>query len=293
MERRQIRDTNFHTATEVLSHKDFIENDIILYDNMGKAPIPSEPRRMTFILVALCTQGTAKYTVDTQEKEIQANDVIIISERHVVDNYSASNDLEGLCLMMSVNFFYETIRNVSDISSMFLFSRNHPVVSLSPHEADVFKNYFALLKQKTAEVDNHFRRNVAQALILAMFYDLNSVIYRVQTSTAQRQTRADSIFTRFIMLVEENYKQERRVSWYADCLCISPKYLSETVKQVSKRTPNNWIDSYVTLEMRLQLKNSSKSIKEIAHDLNFPNQSFFGKYFKENVGMSPSEYRRK
>ena len=61
---------------------------------------------------------------------------------------------------------------------------------------------------------------------------------------------------------------------------------------ISKRTPNEWIDSYVTLEMRTMLKNSSKSIKEIAKELNFPNQSFMGKYFKEHVGMSPSEFRR-
>ena len=80
-----------------------------------------------------------------------------------------------------------------------------------------------------------------------------------------------------------------------DCmpdLKISPKYLSEVVKQVSKRTPNDWIDHYVILELRVLLRNSTKSIKEIAKEMNFPNQSFMGKYFKENVGMSPSKYRK-
>ena len=76
-------------------------------------------------------------------------------------------------------------------------------------------------------------------------------------------------------------------------MCITAKYLSETVKQVSKRTPNEWIDSYVTLEVRVLLKNSTKAIKEIALELNFPNQSFLGKFFKEHVGMSPSAYRKK
>jgi AraC-like DNA-binding protein len=103
--------------------------------------------------------------------------------------------------------------------------------------------------------------------------------------------RADALFSQFIGLLEENFRKERRVSWYAEQLKITPKYLSELVKQVSKRTPNDWIDSYVLLEIRVLLKNSTKSIKEIADDLNFPNQSFFGKYFKEHMGMSPSEYR--
>jgi AraC-like DNA-binding protein len=64
------------------------------------------------------------------------------------------------------------------------------------------------------------------------------------------------------------------------------------VKHVSKRTPNEWIDNYVTLELRIMLKNSTKNIKTIAKEMNFPNQSFLGKYFKEHVGMSPSDYRK-
>ena len=124
-----------------------------------------------------------------------------------------------------------------------------------------------------------------------MFYDLSNVIYRVQQDH-KPQSRADVIFTKFIKLVENYYKQERRVGWYAQQLCITPKYLSETVKSVSRRTPNEWIDNYVTLELRVLLKDSTKSIKEIAEELNFPNQSFLGKYFKEHVGMPPSEYRK-
>ena len=73
---------------------------------------------------------------------------------------------------------------------------------------------------------------------------------------------------------------------------ISPKYLAETIRQVSHKTPNDWINYYVILEMRVLLKNTTKSIKEITELMNFPNQSFFGKYFKEHVGMSPSDYRK-
>ena len=109
---------------------------------------------------------------------------------------------------------------------------------------------------------------------------------------SMRQTRAEIIFTKFIKLLEGNFKQERRVGWYAEQLNITPKYLSETIKNVSRRTPNEWIDNYVTTEMRIQLRNSTKSIKEIAEEMNFANQSFLGKYFKEHVGISPSEYRK-
>lgn len=288
---KKIEETDIRNTKE-WERACFVEDGITVTENMSAAPIPNGPRRINFILLALCTRGEARYTVDMQEQTVRQNDVIIISERHVIDNYETSPDIAGICISLSVKFFYETISNVSDISALFLFSKNHPVVSLSQQEADTFKSYFYMLKDKIADRENHYRRELARTLVLAMFYDMSNVIYRVQQRYDKRQTRADVIFTRFIHMVEENFRQERRVGWYAEQMCITPKYLSETVKSVSKRTPNEWIDRYVTLEMRLMLRNSTKSIKEIAIDLNFPNQSFLGKYFKEHVGVSPSEYRR-
>lgn len=253
--------------------------------------MPSEPRRMNFILIGLCTRGEVMYQLDTQKQIIKEGDILIVSDRHVVEGYQHSADMEGLCMMLSVNFYREIIQNVSDVSSLFLFSRQHPVMSLEQKEIDTFKEYFQVIKQKISDEANHFRKDLIKTLLLAMFYDLSNIIYRVKND-GKPQTRAQIIFTRFIKLVEQNFRQERRVSWYAQQLCITPKYLSETVKRASQRTPNEWIDNYIILELRVQLKNSTKTIKEITEELNFPNQSFMGKFFREHVGMSPSEYRK-
>ena len=289
---KNIRNTNFRIAQEDHSTSDFIADDIILSEKLTTLAINAQPRRMTFILVALCTEGNAQFTIDTQRHDVKKNDIIVISDRHIIDDYTASDNTNGLAMMMSVNFFYEVINDVRDVALLFLFSRNHPVVSLNEDEVQTFKEYFFFLKKKVADTTNHFKRDLVRTMVLAMFYDLSNVIYRVQQVENKRQTRADDIFTRFIKLVEDNYKKERRVSWYAEQLPITPKYLSETVKSVSKHTPNEWIDKYVTLEARVLLKTSTLSIKEISDELNFPNQSFLGKFFKEHVGMSPSAYRR-
>ena len=289
---KNIRNTNFRIAQEDHSTSDFIADDIILSEKLTTLAINAQPRRMTFILVALCTEGNAQFTIDTQRHDVKKNDIIVISDRHIIDDYTASDNTNGLAMMMSVNFFYEVINDVRDVSLLFLFSRNHPVVSLNEDEVQTFKEYFFFLKKKVADTTNHFKRDLVRTMVLAMFYDLSNVIYRVQQVENKRQTRADDIFTRFIKLVEDNYKKERRVSWYAEQLTITPKYLSETVKSVSKHTPNEWIDKYVTLEARVLLKTSTLSIKEISDELNFANQSFLGKFFKEHVGMSPSAYRR-
>ena len=285
-----IKETSWELAKQ-WENSGFIEDDILLLDRMNEVPIPSEPRRMNFILIALCTQGRVQYRMDTQEQLVTPGDVIIVSERHVIDNYMASPDLQGLCFIVSVKFFHEIIQNVSDVSALFLFTRNHPVMRLTERDQRVFKEYFSVIRSKMNE-QSHFRRDLVRTLMLAMFYDLGDVIYRFQLQTDKHQKRGDIIFTKFIKLVEEHCTTERRVSWYAKQLCITPKYLSEAVKAVSQRTPNDWIDQYVTLKIRVMLKNTTKTIKEITEELNFPNQSFLGKYFKEHVGMSPSQYRR-
>ena len=270
----------------------YIEDDIIIVDDISTALIPKDPRRMNFLILALCTEGEATYTLDTQEMKIQKNDVLLILDRHVVSNFTASKDLKALCIIISVKFFFESIRNVGDVSSLLLLSRNFPVIKLAQEETETFQSYFYLLKTKAADKQNKYRRKLVSTLILAMFYDLSNVVQRMLNTDSMRQTRAEIIFTKFIKLLEGNFKQERRVGWYAEQLNITPKYLSETIKNVSRRTPNEWIDNYVTIEMRIQLRNSTKSIKEIAEEMNFANQSFLGQYFKEHVGISPSEYRK-
>jgi len=268
-----------------------IGEDIILFEDVNRVPLLSEPKRLNCLLFAMCLRGRAQYTVDTTEHLIKANDMIILSSGQVVENYMLSPDCKGIAVMISADFFEEIVSNVHELSSLFLFAINHPVFTLREEEVQTISNYFRLIKMKVDDTRHHFRKETVRMLISALIYDMSNVIYKLQHLTTRKQGRAEAIFTDFIRLVEQNFRTERRVSWYGQQLCITPKYLSETVKQVSRRTPNEWIDNYVILEIRVLLKNSAMSIKEIAQYLHFPNQSFLGKYFKEHVGLSPSEYR--
>lgn len=291
MHKQPIQEADIQNAKQQLSYTDFIANDIILSDSLSKIPIPDGPRRMTFILVALCTNGTMSLTIDATVKKIKKGDLILISERHVIGDIETANDTEGLLMIMSTRFFYDVVHDVSDLSSIFILSKNHPIIELTDAESDLFLEYYGQLKRKVADTDNKYRRNIVGSIVHTMFYELSNVITKHQQATSNHNLRSGMVFTKFITLVETYHKKERRVGWYARQLNITPKHLSETVKMVSMRTPNEWIDNYVTLTARLLLKNTTKSIKEIAEELNFSNQSFMGKYFKEHVGMSPSQYR--
>ncbi|MBR3010715.1 MAG: AraC family transcriptional regulator [Prevotella sp.] len=283
---------NIESARKVY-HGSYIDNDMMLFNEVSQLPIPNEPRRMGCKLFALCTQGKAQYSVDTVEYTVYANDMMIISEGQITDDVMLSRDFNGMGIIVSDDFFNEIVKDVHELSTLFLFTRANPVCHLTQQECDNIVDYFRMLKQKTDDLKHHFRRETVRSLLTTMIYDLSNIIFRMQTTVDRRQTRGEAIFTQFLQLVELNFRHERRVSWYAKQLCISPKYLSEIIKQVSRRTPNDWIDNFVTLEIRVLLRNSTKSIKEIAQELNFPNQSFFGKFFKEHVGLSPSQYRNK
>ena len=266
--------------------------ELILTDKIDSAILSQRMIRFNFILMALCCKGEAQYRIDKRKQKVKAGDLFFMSQRHIIDEYTATPDFECQCILVSPNFYHDFVQNVKNVSSLLLFTKNNPVVSLIPREIQTYSAYFHAIRKKMSDKEHHFRTELVKALLLAMFYDMSNVIYRVEKNDSKGQTRADILFAQFIHLLEENFRKERRVSWYAEQLNISPKYLSEIVKHVSKSSPNEWIEKYIVLELRVLLKNSTKNIKTLAKELNFPNQSFLGKYFKDHVGVSPSEYRK-
>ena len=124
-----------------------------------------------------------------------------------------------------------------------------------------------------------------------MFYVLAGVWSSHIDADKAVPSRVRVVFEQFIKLVSEYHTQYRNVGFYADKLCLTPKYLSRIIKDATGRSAPDWIDAYVILEAKNLLKYSGDAIKEIVYKLNFPNQSVFYKFFKARTGMTPSEYR--
>lgn len=271
-----------------------IDNDMIIIENFNSKTIEQFPKKMGCLFLGLILKGSASYTVDTVNHNVVANDLMIVSEGQTISNYTTSSDCSGIAFAVSQQFFNEIVRDLSELNSLFLFSRTNPVCSLSNEEVETLLTYCNFIKQKTNNTSHHFRKDIVRSLFSAMIYDISNSLYRIEQLRKNEHsgTRAETIFSEFLKLVETNMRKERQVNWYAKQLNITPKYLSESVKSVSKRTPNDWIDNYLTIAIRVMLRNTNKTIKEITKDMGFPNQSFLGTFFKEHVGMSPREYRR-
>ncbi len=271
----------------------YIGDDFVLFDNIDDFNLPLEPVRMQCLFVALCTGGEAQYTVDTHKRKVGRGDVIIVNDGQVAADYEVNGYCQGIAMMMSRNFFSDIMGDVHELSSLFLFSRQHPVFHLNEEQERTFLGYLMLIRQKLTDTAHHFRRELVSSLLMALIYDMSNVIYLSQQTESTASVHTENIFAKFIGLVEENCKKERRVSWYAKQLGITPKYLAGISRAVSQRTPNEWIDRYVLIEICIMLKNTAWPMNKITKEMNFPNQSFFGKFFKSHVGVSPSRYRKR
>ncbi len=291
MTQKTFNEISVPQAKSIYKAGSYINEELILFDKFEDVPLPTDARRMNGIFVALCLKGQAQYTVDTIKYQVKQNDVIIISSGQVVGDYMLSPDCKGIAFMSSSMFTNEIIEGIKDLSALFLFSKNHPVFNLDAEDAKTFKYYFNLIKSKVDNEGHYYRKELVGSLFKSMLYDLGNEIWKIRNGNETTKSRSELIFAEFIKLVEQNFKKERKVSWYSKTMCLTQKYLTQSIKNISHQTPSEWIDRYVTLEISVQLKNTGKSIKEIAQELNFPNQSFFGKFFKERMGVSPKEYR--
>ncbi|MBO7051914.1 MAG: AraC family transcriptional regulator [Prevotella sp.] len=271
-----------------------IGEDIAVIGSLRSLPTLEEPRRMSLCLfLGICTEGIVTLNVNGKKRVVSSDSVMVVTEESVVDNLRYSDDFNGFGIFISYKMLHEVLQNVTYMSSLFLLSHNHPVFEVKKEDIATARRYFNAIEARILAPQHRYRKEVVRLLILALLYDFNNVFENVINNPRkeEKQSRGEHIFVEFVQLVEKNFRQQRQVQWYAKEMNITPKYLSEVISSVSRRTPNEWIDKFVTTEMRNLLRHTNKKMFEIAEELNFPSQSFFGKFFKENVGVSPSEYR--
>lgn len=271
-----------------------LDDDVLVFNDARAIPQIQEPRRMNCVIIGICTNGQLRYDLNQKTRNINKNDAIIFAEGEVVEKVWMSNDFEGFALLISAQFIYEIVKDVQNLSDLFLLARRHPIFPLEHKEIIIANEYLKMVLDRIKNAEPRFRKDVVRLLLLTMIYDLCGAFYRVLNEKEEvvKSSKAERFFVQFIQLVERHFRRERRVSWYAEQMNITPKYLSEIISHVSKRSPNEWIDKYVTTEIRNQLRTTDKKISQIAEEMNFSNQSFLGKYFRENVGISPSKYRK-
>ena len=204
----------------------------------------------------------------------------------IIEFGEASINFEGYAIALSKRFI--DIVNLPGWQQQYMNIYNNPVRELSPEVQGAMKVFFSILYHAAEDSENPFRLQVIENLIRVFYYGGLSKFHNLKD---MQQGQKNSIVERFIELVRQHYREERQIGFYADKLCITPKYLSKLVKENTGRSAGEWIENHVILDARAMLQSSDMTIQQIAASLNFPNQSFFGKYFKRATGLSPKQYR--
>ena len=169
------------------------------------------------------------------------------------------------------------------------------MLPVPPFEIEEFLAMYKIMKRKLYDPDYLFKEDVARAFLTTLECNIfNKFLHYKQSKREQRSvSRKDEIFRNFVEEVKLHFKQERSVGYYADKLFVTPKYLSTVIHEVSGRYATEFITAFVINECKALLHSEHTSIKEVCNEMNFPNQSFFAKYFKQHTGMTPREYKRK
>ena len=258
----------------------------------------SHPCRLDGYMLIYCINGHIRLNVNLNEYDLKDGMAFF----NIPGNLLRVNELvntqgEGLhyfCVAMSKSFVNELKIDMNKLFTEGMSLLEHPSVVMDPKEKETAGKYMELLGN-LLESDMPYKREAIYSVMSSVFYMLSGIWARqasdLRENASVATNRSRMIFDQFLKLVSQNYARHRNVSFYADKLCLTPKYLSKLIKDTSGRSAPEWIDSYVVLEAKNLLKYSNAAIKEIVYTLNFPNQSVFYKFFKARTGQTPSEYR--
>lgn len=296
---QEIQDVSIKRIQEALPHFKGIDNELIIDYNKylvpeSKHPIHKYPIRMDGLFIGLREKGRVRFSINLKEFEVGPNDLVICSPGDLMQSSSQDGEHLSQIIMASSHFLKEMYISLNSFMPFFASQKEHPVFHLTQDEVKELTNYFMMIKN-IVDSDDYFRVDITKRLLAAYLYKLGSILYRhrpeLQAEATKPLKREEILFKEFIRLVSEHHRKERRVDFYAEQLFLSPKHFSTVIKKVSGKTAGQWIDEFVVLEAKTLLKYSVMSIQEIAYYMNFPNPSFFGKYFKQHTGVSPSEYK--
>ena len=252
------------------------------------------PCHIDAFIIGVGTEGETSVSFNLHEFRLKKDSMFIFTPKNILQ-VNSQQYFKADVIAISPDFMRRINIDITNMMPLFLKFVENPALTLTPEESRSMRGMIAQIERETRGPETHFSFDIVSGLIAATIYKVGDIMYHYLAEHPEGQNnshnRAEEYFKQFTHLLGEHFREERSVGFYARQLCITPKYLTTLIKRISGQSVSEWIDNYVILEAKTLLKYSTMSIQEIAYYLNFPNQSFFGSYFKRNTGMSPSQYK--
>ncbi|MGP1514763.1 MAG: AraC family transcriptional regulator [Bacteroidales bacterium] len=276
---------------------EYNDGDIILIDDI--TTLKKENFKQSFVnMVAMifCLDGKSSINMNGKTWNVEKNDVLILAPGTFVDDYIFSEDFNAKIIGFSVVTIDSAIYLSKNVWQSLYYVLQNPVIHLEDTDMKTIYHYYSIAEAKMDCTTNIYHKEIMHSLLLCLIYEFLIITNRYNNTEIFFENaelkQGDLLLKRFVELLVKEKGMIRSVSDAAYKLNVSSKYLSATIKSTSGKNALEFIHHYTVQEVIRRLKYTDKSIQEISNDMNFPSISFFGKFFKNQMGISPKQYRK-
>ncbi|GEO09588.1 transcriptional regulator [Segetibacter aerophilus] len=270
------------------------EKDFYVFERnkeLQRLPV-NYPYRSDHFTIVLVTEGNARLKLNLIDYLVEKHNLLIISPNDVRQFLSISSNCNYIGVGFTQDFLMHSGLHKKNIDAFdFFSSQAKPVVKLGENNTEILFQLFSILHRKSSlREEVFFRDEFIYHGFSALIFEI-AFLFRKSNTVHLKITRKEDLVMRFMKLLPLHFKNERGLKFYADLMFITPKYLTQTIKQITGKTAGDFIDEMVIMEAKVLLNNFSKSIGQVAEELNFSDQFYFSKFFKKHTGTNPSDYR--
>jgi AraC-like DNA-binding protein len=276
---------------EVYHNLKYNDGEIFFADNITSIPGLMKQFQVNFIAYVMVLDGTLSLDLNAVTYHLGKNCSLVVDRKVIIDNVEHSDNFRCLICALSSDMGFSFI-NKHLMQSVLRIHAN-PVIEMGQDDMDLMVKYYDLLTFKMDHPDMNFGNQTMREIIRCFAFDLLSNINKhVDKEGDDMLRQSDRIFRRFMLMLAESSGVNRSVKSCADELCVSPKYLTSVCRKLNNCTASELIASSAISRIKQLLLYSDMSIKEVAAEMGFDNLSFFGKYVKKHLGLSPNHYRK-
>ena len=299
MESKGILHFTLAEVKRMMNIDDGLNDDFLIY-NFDKSVATHElsesfrgPVRADVIGLVVMYDGEARININTRSFVVGKNMALMLMPSSIY-KVECSDNARGFVFAVSTSLLHLDMNiSLGSVVPIGLQMYNNPCFTITETDGRILGKYidlvYSLLKYGKYDI------NVMRGQLSSLFFFMNSIMEKYvnerQLNSNSCDNRNSRLMSDFIKLLTENFRTEHRIAFYADKLCLTPKYFSSLIKQTSGKSASDWIDGIIISEAKLLLLYSDLSVQQIAYQLNFPTASFFGTYFKRHTGMTPGDFR--
>lgn len=247
------------------------------------------PQIMDGIAFAICVKGSGRIRINLREYKIEPCTIIIVLANSILELVEQSEGLVVEFLLFTFDFISD-VKLITDIDIPKRIDQQ-ACLKISEEETADLLELHAFIVKRYKKTESLYREEIAKNLLQTLIYEVLQ-LYQDKKVEHKVLARKEKYLQTFVSLLFEYHMKERSVRFYADKMFITPKYLSQIIKEASGMHIQQWIDDMVIMTIKALLKSSNMTILQISEDMNFANPSFFGSYFKKRTGMTPLQYRK-